>query len=170
MKSGKRPPKLQSLLEPQADNDKFVWSVIEDCWSQEPLNRPTAEAVSLRLRDVNGYPVTVKPEFLQPHTNHRQLRHFSINKDSGYSTARRDGSSRRSRPNVPGSLAQLPEIIPNNSNTRCVRTQGEKLLSKFLSVLEVRPSQDPQQGTIHYHHKAQRSTALAQSKMILNLV
>ena len=69
MKSGKRPPKPHSFLEPQADNDK-LWSVIEDCWSQEPLNRPTAEAVSLKLRDVNGYHVTVKPasEFLQPHT------------------------------------------------------------------------------------------------------
>ena len=130
MKSGKRPPKPQSLLEPQADNDKFVWSVIEDCWSQEPLNRPTAEAVSLRLRDVNGHPVTVKSEFLQPHTTLKQVqdRKSSINKDSEHSTGGRAGGiSSRSR-NVPGlvpPLAQLPEIKTtlNDSNTRCVLRQ-----------------------------------------------
>ena len=50
VKNAKRPPK------PQVDIDNTLWSVIEDCWSQEPSDRPTAETVSLRLH-VNGYPV-----------------------------------------------------------------------------------------------------------------
>ena len=62
MKSGKRP------LKPQADIDRGLddklWSVIEDCWSQEPCNRPKAETVSLRLGYMNHSPAT--PEFVQP--------------------------------------------------------------------------------------------------------
>ena len=35
--------------------DDKLWSLIEECWSQEPSNRPTAATVSLRLGDDSGF-------------------------------------------------------------------------------------------------------------------
>ena len=34
--------------------DDDIWSLIEECWSQEPSDRPTAAKISLRLGGVNG--------------------------------------------------------------------------------------------------------------------
>ena len=118
MKSAERPPRPQSLLGPHADIDRGLddklWNIIEDCWSQEPSNRPTAELVSLRLRDVNGYPVTVKPQVVvQPRRTVKQVQDWntSINK---HSTAGRAGwINSRSQPNVvPPSRSTWTSGIP----------------------------------------------------------
>ena len=45
----KRPAKPQDDIGHEFD-DK-LWSLIEECWSQEPCNRPTAKTVSLRLEE-----------------------------------------------------------------------------------------------------------------------
>ena len=49
--------------QPQADTDHGfddkLWKLVEECWSQEPSNRPTATKVFLRLGDENG--CTAKP-------------------------------------------------------------------------------------------------------------
>ena len=90
------------LLEPQADIDhglaSTLWSVIEDCWYQEPSGRPTAETVSLRLRDVNG--CSVNPVIVQPHTTPKQVqgRNISINKEDS-ATERAAGISTNNQPN-----------------------------------------------------------------------
>ena len=54
VKNGKRParPQLQDDIGREFDDN--LWSLIEECWSQEASNRPTAETVSLRLGGVNG--------------------------------------------------------------------------------------------------------------------
>ena len=51
----KRPAKPQPQVDIGRDFDDKLWSLIEECWSQEPSNRPTAGNVSLRLGGVNGY-------------------------------------------------------------------------------------------------------------------
>ena len=131
MKSGKRPPRPQSLLGPQADIDggldDKLWSVIEDCWSQESLNRPTAELVSLRLRDV-----TVKPEFVQRHTTVKQVqdRNISINKQS---TAGRAGwISSRSQSNIVPPLAQRKNVR-NSTEIRTALSDIEKYCNDSIS-------------------------------------
>ena len=54
VKYGKRPAKPQPQDDIDRELDDKLWSLIEECWSQEPSNRPTAETVSLRLGGVNG--------------------------------------------------------------------------------------------------------------------
>ena len=49
-----RPAKPQPQVDIGRDFDDKLWSLIEECWSQEPSNRPTAANVSLRLGGVNG--------------------------------------------------------------------------------------------------------------------
>ena len=75
VESAKRPPK------PDCGLDDQLWSLIEDCWSQEPSNRPTAETVSLRLWDVKSCPV--RPEFVPSLTTLKQVqdRNSSIIKE-----------------------------------------------------------------------------------------
>jgi hypothetical protein len=81
VKSANRPAK------PQADIDRGLddklWSIIQDCWSQEPSNRPTAEEVSSRLCDVKGCPFESESEFSHLHTTLKQAqdRNISINKE-----------------------------------------------------------------------------------------
>ena len=50
----KRPAKPQPQVDICRELDDKLWSLIEECWSQEPSNRPTAANVSLRLGGVNG--------------------------------------------------------------------------------------------------------------------
>jgi hypothetical protein len=54
-----RPAKPQPQADIDREFDDKLWSLIEECWSQEPSNRPTAATVSLRLGDVNS--CLVKP-------------------------------------------------------------------------------------------------------------
>ena len=54
VKYGKRPAKPQPQDDVGRELDDNLWSLIEECWSQEPSNRPTAKTVSLRLGGVNG--------------------------------------------------------------------------------------------------------------------
>ena len=137
MKSANRPAKPRWL-------DDKLWSVIEDCWSQQPFNRPTAEAVSLRLRDVNGSPA--RPEFIQPYTTLKQAQDLDI--------------SIRKKHSPTDSLHQLSVVPPfdqpqdvlnsteirtaqdiekcdNDSITRCVPIQEETPPSWFLLVLKM---------------------------------
>ena len=139
MKSAERPPRPQSLLGPHADIDRGLddklWNIIEDCWSQEPSNRPTAELVSLRLRDVNGYPVTVKPQVVvQPQRTVKQVqdRNTSINK---HSTAGRAGwINSRSQPNVVPPLAQLErQEVRNSTEIRTTLCDKEKYFSDSIT-------------------------------------
>ena len=119
--------------------DDKLWSLIEDCWSQEPSDRPTAATVSFRLGDLSGSPV--KPEFVQPHTTlkHDQERSISINKEHS-STGRAGEISSCHQPNVVP-LAQFQNVrnstdittdlrdrenYRNGSVTRCVPIQGKK--------------------------------------------
>ena len=69
VKYAKRPPKPEANIDCGLDDQ--LWSLIEDCWSQEPSNRPTAATVSLRLGNVNVY--SVGPEFVQPQTTFKQV-------------------------------------------------------------------------------------------------
>ena len=69
VKSAKRPPKPEGNIDRGLDDQ--LWSLIEDCWSQEPSNRPTAETVSLRLWDVKSCPV--RHEFVPSHTTPKQV-------------------------------------------------------------------------------------------------
>jgi hypothetical protein len=116
-KSANRPAKPQ----PQDDIDRGIddnlWSLIEDCWSQEISNRPTAATVSLKLGDVNDCPV--KPDFVQPHTTLKQVQDRNISIRGEYSsTAGRDGRiSSHHQPNVVP-LAQLE----NERNSTEIRT------------------------------------------------
>ena len=109
VKNAKRPPKPQTLLEPQADIDRglanTIWSVIEDCWSQEPSDRPTAETVSLRLRDVNG--CSVKPVIVQPHTAPKQVQDRNISIDKEHSTTERAGGI-----STPNQTNEVPRYRP----------------------------------------------------------
>ena len=50
----KRPPKPHLQAGINREFDDKLWSLIEECWSQEPSNRPTASKVFLRLGGVNG--------------------------------------------------------------------------------------------------------------------
>ena len=50
----KRPAKPQPQLDIGREFDNILWSLIEECWSQEPSDRPTAANVSLRLGGVNA--------------------------------------------------------------------------------------------------------------------
>ena len=50
----KRPAKPQPQDDTGHEFDDKLWSLIEECWSQEPSNRPTAATVSLMLGGVNG--------------------------------------------------------------------------------------------------------------------
>src|SRR6266446_4531283 len=54
VKYAKRPAKPQPQDDIGREFDDKLWSLIEECWSQEPSNRPTATTVSLRLGGVNG--------------------------------------------------------------------------------------------------------------------
>ena len=54
VKYAKRPPKPQLPDDIGREFDDKLWSLIEECWSQEPCNRPTAATVSLRLGGVDG--------------------------------------------------------------------------------------------------------------------
>ena len=54
VKYAKRPAKPQPPDDVGREFDDNLWSLIEECWSQEPSNRPTAATVSLRLGGVNG--------------------------------------------------------------------------------------------------------------------
>ena len=54
VKYGKRPAKPEPHDDIGRELDDKLWSLIEECWSQESSNRPTAEIVSLRLGGVNG--------------------------------------------------------------------------------------------------------------------
>jgi uncharacterized protein involved in exopolysaccharide biosynthesis len=53
VKSANRPAKPEPQANIDYGFDDKLWSLIEECWSQEPSNRPTAATVSLRLGDVN---------------------------------------------------------------------------------------------------------------------
>ena len=55
VKHAKRPAKPQSQVDIGREFDDKLWSLIEECWSQEPSDRLTAANVSLRLGGVNGY-------------------------------------------------------------------------------------------------------------------
>jgi chromosome segregation ATPase len=59
VKSANRPAKPEPQANIDYGFDDKLWSLIEECWSQEPSNRPTAATVSSRLGDVNCY--SVKP-------------------------------------------------------------------------------------------------------------
>jgi hypothetical protein len=133
VKNAKRPPKPQADIDHGLDNT--LWSVIEDCWSQKPSNRPTAETVSSRLRDANG--CSVNPVFVQPHTDPKQVqdRNISINKELS-TTGRAGGISTRNQPNVVPPLAQHQNVRNSTlatttslndsiTSTRCVPIQGE---------------------------------------------
>ena len=54
VKYAKRPVRPQLQLDIGREFDDKLWNLIEECWSQEPSNRPTAATVSLRLGGVNG--------------------------------------------------------------------------------------------------------------------
>ena len=54
VKCAKRTPKPQPQDDIGREFDDDIWSLIEECWSQEPSDRPTAAKVSLRLGGVNG--------------------------------------------------------------------------------------------------------------------
>ena len=54
VKYGKRPARPQLQDDIGREFDDKLWSLIEECWSQEPSNRPTAVTISLRLGGVNG--------------------------------------------------------------------------------------------------------------------
>ena len=54
VKNAMRPAKPQPQGDIGREFDDKLWSLIEECWAQEPSNRPTAETVSLRLGGVNG--------------------------------------------------------------------------------------------------------------------
>jgi hypothetical protein len=100
----------------------MLWNVIEDCWSKEPPNRPTAETVSLRLGDTNSY--HVRPEFAQLHTTLKQVQNRNVSLGGEHSsTALRDGEKYR-----------------NDSITRSVpiHWQGEPHQAEILLGLEVR--------------------------------
>jgi hypothetical protein len=51
----KRPAKPQPQDDIGREFDDKLWSLIEECWSQEPSDRPTAATISLRLGGVDGY-------------------------------------------------------------------------------------------------------------------
>ena len=57
VKSANRPAKPQPQANIDHGFDDKLWSLIEECWSQEPSDRPTAATVSLRLGDVNCCPI-----------------------------------------------------------------------------------------------------------------
>ena len=50
----KRPAKPRPQVDIGREFDDKLWNLIEECWSQEPSDRPTAANVSLRLGGVNG--------------------------------------------------------------------------------------------------------------------
>ena len=54
VKDAMRPAKPQLQGDIGREFDDKLWSLIEECWAQEPSNRPTAETVSLRLGGANG--------------------------------------------------------------------------------------------------------------------
>ena len=132
VKYAKRPPKPQANIDHGLDNT--LWSLIEDCWSQEPSNRPTAETVSSRLHDANGF--SVKPVFVQHHTipNQVQDRNISINREDS-TAGRGSGISSRNQPNVVPPFVK-PQNVKNSLEnrtslndsitTRCVPIKGEK--------------------------------------------
>ena len=49
-----RPAKPQPQGDIGREFDDKLWSLIEECWSQESSKRPTAETVSFGLGGVNG--------------------------------------------------------------------------------------------------------------------
>ena len=51
-----RPAKPQSRANIDHGFDDKLWKLIQECWDQEPSNRPTAATVFLRLGDENGCP------------------------------------------------------------------------------------------------------------------
>ena len=54
VKYAKRPARPQPEDDIGHEFDDKLWSLIEECWSQEPSNRPTAATISFRLGGVNG--------------------------------------------------------------------------------------------------------------------
>ena len=57
VKFANRPAKPQPQSDIGHGFDDNLWKLVEECWSQEPSDRPTAATVFLRLGDVNGCPV-----------------------------------------------------------------------------------------------------------------
>ena len=80
----KRPPKPEWT----SDIDSIkLWDLIEDCWSQESLKRPTAATVSSRLGDLSHYVMTDRDimkyrrddtRYSYRSNNENQLDHFSL--------------------------------------------------------------------------------------------
>ena len=134
VENAKRPPKPQANID---GLDNALRSVIEDCWSQGPSNRPTANTVSLRLHDVNCDGCPVNPAFVpQPHTLPKQVqdRNISINEEDS-TTGRAGGIKTRNQPNVVSPFVKPPSQNVKNSletslndsiTTRCVPITGEK--------------------------------------------
>ena len=56
VESANRPARPQPQADIDHGFDDKLWSLLEECWSQEPSNRPTAATVSLGLVDKNGWP------------------------------------------------------------------------------------------------------------------
>ena len=56
VESANRPARPQPQADIDHGFDDKLWSLLEECWSQEPSNRPTAATVSLGLVDKNGLP------------------------------------------------------------------------------------------------------------------
>ena len=133
VKPANRPAKPRPQIAIDRGLDDKLWSLIEDCWSQEPSDRPTAEMSSLRLRDVNGFPVNTG--FVQSHSTLKQQdRNISVN-DEHFTAGRAGGVVTRNQPNVDSPLARhqilrnYTEIktAPNDDITRCVPNQRRKL-------------------------------------------
>ena len=55
LESANRPAKPKPRADTDHGFDDKLWSLIEECWYQEPSNRPTAAIISLRLIDKNGW-------------------------------------------------------------------------------------------------------------------
>ena len=56
VESANRPARPQPQADIDHGFDDKLWSLLEECWSQEPSNRPTAATVSFGLVDKNGLP------------------------------------------------------------------------------------------------------------------
>ena len=56
VKFEKRPARPQRQADIYHGFDDKLWKLVEECWSQEPSNRPTAATVFSRLGDENGCP------------------------------------------------------------------------------------------------------------------
>ena len=127
VESANRPAKPQSQADIDRGLDNKLWSLIGDCWSQEPSDRPTAPTVSLRLGDLNGLPV--KPEIVQPHTTFKQVQD------------RAGGISSRNQLSVVPPLTQ--RTVRNSSEIRTALKDREKYrndsITRYVSVQGDKP-------------------------------